>query len=245
MKTVLAALVVATGLLAACESSGSGGQERSVGELSDRAAEVTDQIAENDWDSVRADFDEVMLDEVTEERLVSAWNQLTMELGEYKSRGESRQVSEPGDFLVFETPMTFEGGEAKSRVAFHEDGRVAGLFLLEPDALQDRSVEELRDLASEITDLMAANDWPAVREDFDTTMTEQLTEDRLQTAWDEVVAAKGQYQSRGEPSQIPKPGNVVIFDTPMTFQQGEMKSRVAFHPEGRVAGLFILVPEAP
>jgi len=243
MKTVMAALAVAvTGLLAGCE--GEDGEERSVAELGDRAAEITDQIAENDWLSVRADFDDVMLDEVTEERLVSVWAQLTMALGGYESRGEPTQVSESGGSFVFETPMTFERGEAKSRVAFRGDGRVAGLFLLEPDAGDDRSVEELRDLASEITDLIAANDWSAVREEFDATMTEQLTEDRLQEAWNEVVAAKGEYRSRGEPTQVPMPGNVVVFDTPMTFEQGEMKGRLAFHPDGRVAGLFILVPDA-
>lgn len=104
---------------------------------------------------------------------------------------------------------------------------------------------ELGVRAAEITDLLAANEWRAVREDFDTTMEEQLTEDRLQTAWDQVVAAKGEYRSRGEPSQVPKPGDFVVFDTPMAFQQGEMKSRVTFHPDGRVAGLFTLVPDAP
>lgn len=59
-----------------------------------------------------------------------------------------------------------------------------------------------------------------------------------------MVAAKGEYQSRGEPSQVLKSGEIVTFDTPMTFEQGEMKSRVTFHPDGRVAGLFILAPEA-
>jgi hypothetical protein len=244
MKAVLAALVVATGLLAACESSDGGGEERSVGELRDRAAEITDHIAENDWDSVRTDFDEVMSDEVTEERLASVWDSLTTELGGYTSRGAPAQVSEPGDLLTFETPMAFERGAARSRVAFRRDGRIAGLLLL-PGALRDRPVEQLRERAAEITDLMAANDWAAVREDFDATMAAQLTEDRLRTAWDQVVAAKGPYRSRGEPSEVPGPGEVVVFDTPMAFEQGEMKSRVAFHNDGRVAGLFILVPEAP
>lgn len=61
MKAVLA-LVVAFGLLAACESSGGGGQERSMDELSDRAAEMTDQLGQNDWPAVRADFDTTMED---------------------------------------------------------------------------------------------------------------------------------------------------------------------------------------
>jgi hypothetical protein len=91
---------------------------------------------------------------------------------------------------------------------------------------------------------MVANDWEAVREDFDETMRKGLAEDGLANGWAEVVATKGAYVSRGEPTQVPKPGALTVFDTPLTFEKGEMKSRITFHADGRIAGLFILVPEA-
>lgn len=105
-------------------------------------------------------------------------------------------------------------------------------------------VEALRPKAAEVTDRMAANDWKAVRADFDETMAKALAEDGLANAWAQVVEEKGAYVSRGEPTQVPKLGEPLVFDTPMTFEKGEMKSRVAFHADGRIAGLFILVPEA-
>ena len=102
--------------------------------------------------------------------------------------------------------------------------------------------DELRSKAAALTDLMTRNDWPAVRQDFDATMREKLSEELLSTAWAQVTQARGAYRSRGEPTQIPKPGDVVVFDTPMTFERGEMKSRVSFRENGVVAGLFILEP---
>jgi len=105
-------------------------------------------------------------------------------------------------------------------------------------------VEALRPKAAEVTDKMVANDWKAVRADFDETMAKGLAEDGLANAWAQVVQLKGAYVSRGEPTQVPKPGQHLVFDTPMTFEKGDMKSRITFHADGRIAGLFILVPEA-
>ena len=31
-------------------------------------------------------------------------------------------------------------------------------------------------------------------------------------------------------------------DTPLTFERGEMRSRVSFHANGEIAGLFLLAP---
>lgn len=110
---------------------------------------------------------------------------------------------------------------------------------------QETSAEELADRAAGVTDQLGANDWAAIRKDFDETMTEALSEEGLRQAWEQVVAAQGEYKSRDEPVEGSGPGDITAFDTPMTFERGDMKSRVSFHPDGRIAGLFILVPEAP
>lgn len=95
-----------------------------------------------------------------------------------------------------------------------------------------------------MTDLLVQNEWKAIRDDFDEGMTKALAEDGLANAWNEVVEEKGPFVSRGEPTQVPKPGRFAVFDTPMTFEKGEMKSRLTFRANGDIAGLFILVPEA-
>ncbi len=84
-----------------------------------------------------------------------------------------------------------------------------------------------------MTDLIVANDWDAVRENFDPTMREKLTADGLATAWTSVVKEKGTFVSRGEPTQVRMDGDLVVFDTPMEFERGEMKSRVTLRATAR------------
>jgi hypothetical protein len=108
----------------------------------------------------------------------------------------------------------------------------------------DLVVEELRPRAAAITDQLAAHDWAKVRAQFDDTMKKKLAEDGLANAWGEVVKTKGEYRSRGEPVQLGSPAgkDLIVFDTPLEFERGAMKSRLTFHPDGTIAGLFILVP---
>ena len=107
-------------------------------------------------------------------------------------------------------------------------------------------VEVLRPKAAEITDQLAAHEWAKVRSQFDDNMKQGLAEDGLANAWDQVVKEKGEYKSRGEPTQLGSPAgkDLFVFDTPLEFERGPMKSRLTLHADGRVAGLFILVPEA-
>jgi hypothetical protein len=111
---------------------------------------------------------------------------------------------------------------------------------------KDLGVEELRPKATDVTDKLVANDWPAVRSQFDDNMKSKLAEDGLADGWKSVVAQKGAFKSRGEPVQKASPAgqDVLVFDTPLEFEQGPMKMRVAFHTDGTIAGLFILNPDA-
>lgn len=94
--------------------------------------------------------------------------------------------------------------------------------------------------AAEITDLHAAAKWAEIREDFDDNMRQKLTEQMLADAWRQLVTQLGPYQSRGEPRVAGVQGGVTAIDTPMFFEKGEMKSRVSFRRDGKIAGLFIL-----
>lgn len=134
MKRVIGLALIAVAI-AACSSSAASDEAVPIDDLETRAGEVTDQLAANDWAAVRADFDDNMTEKLTEELLVAAWEQVTGSRGAYESRGEPRQIPKPGDFMVFDTPMTFADGQMKSRVTFHEDGQIAGLFILEPDTI--------------------------------------------------------------------------------------------------------------
>lgn len=104
------------------------------------------------------------------------------------------------------------------------------------------------DLAAEaarVTDLLTEGKWAEIRTGFDETLTNSLSEAGLADAWQKVVGAFGAYTSRGEPKLVPKDEADEVYDTPMTFELAEMKSRIAFDDDGKITGLFILKPEVP
>lgn len=61
----------------------------------------------------------------------------------------------------------------------------------------EADLDALRRKAASVTDLVAKNDWKAVREDFDSTMSASLSEDGLESAWQQVAQQMGAYKSRG------------------------------------------------
>jgi hypothetical protein len=69
-----------------------------------------------------------------ESGLAAAWAQLIGLVGAYGGTGEpvSRQA---GDLTIVDIPMTFEASEMKGRVVYDQQGKVAGLFVLSPDAI--------------------------------------------------------------------------------------------------------------
>ncbi len=99
-----------------------------------RAVEVTEAIAANRWDELIAGFDETMTQQLGAQQLEDVWIVLVEDLGPYESHGDPIEIDAPGQFRVYDTPMTFLNGDAKSRVAFRTNGQIAGLFVLPPDA---------------------------------------------------------------------------------------------------------------
>jgi hypothetical protein len=252
-------LLAASAVLVGACGAGSGGDggtasptkgaSGDVEALRPKASTVTDQLIANDWPAVHAQFDETMAKAVAEDGLANGWNDVVKRNGAYKSRGEPTQqtTGSADDVIVFDTPLQFERGTVKTRVALRPDGRIAGLFLLpSDDGAGGLGVDDLRPRASAVTDQLIAHDWGAVRAQFDDNMRSKLSEEALADAWNGVVKQKGDYRSRGDATQKASPAgqDILVFDTPLEFAKGAMKSRVAFHTDGTIAGLFILTPEA-
>lgn len=105
--------------------------EHAVEDAGPRAVSTFTRWAERDW-GLRSDFNDTMLERLSEEMLASAWTQVTCALGGFVELGEPRQQLLGGNTVV-DVPMTFEKGEMKGRVAYDQDGKVAGLFILNPD----------------------------------------------------------------------------------------------------------------
>ena len=88
---------------------------------------------EERYDQVGADFSEAMAEELPQSALAAAWAQVVGLVGSYQGMGEpmTRQV---GDLTIVDIPLMFEASEMKGRVVYDKQAKVAGLFVLNPDA---------------------------------------------------------------------------------------------------------------
>ena len=82
------------------------------------------------------------------------------------------------------------------------------------------------------------------RETFNTQVREGLTDEVFGSGQATVAGLVGAYEGiSGEPF-VRRIGDHTVVDIPLRYEAGDMKGRVAFDPDGKVAGLFILTPEA-
>jgi hypothetical protein len=63
----------------------------------------------------------------------------------------------------------------------------------------------------------------------------------LSAAWAMLIGTVGTYEGMGQ-AMARQVGDLTIVDIPMTFESGEMKGRVVYDKQGKVAGLFVLPP---
>jgi hypothetical protein len=97
------------------------------------ARTVIDDLAQTRWADVRARFDAVMHDGLTEEGLAEAWAQIAGMVGAYQSHGAT-EATRTGLLTTTNTPLIFEAGEFVARIAFRDDRTIAGLYILNPEA---------------------------------------------------------------------------------------------------------------
>ncbi|MEH1125325.1 DUF3887 domain-containing protein [Micromonospora sp. CPCC 206061] len=98
------------------------------------------------------------------------------------------------------------------------------------------------DHAIALFDQWSAGHWDEVRREFDPTLTQTLSAAAIANAWTQVVDVVGAYEHMGEPS-VRQEDDYTMVDLPLHFETGPMKGRVAYNPQGQVAGLYILVPD--
>jgi Protein of unknown function (DUF3887) len=114
-----------------------------------------------------------------------------------------------------------------------------------------RTGEPMRDAvlpgaAERATQLMI--DWiegryDRVTADFSQVMSEKMSADGLADAWAQLAGLVGRYEQLGE-AVARQAGDLTIVDIPMSFEASEMKGRVVYDKDGKVTGLFVLLPDA-
>ncbi len=98
----------------------------------ERAIAIFTALAAGDWEGARADFDPTMTAALPASKLADTWAMVVGAVGAYERPGEPF-ARRQGDLTVVDLPLAFEAGEMTGRVALRSDGRVAGLFVLNPE----------------------------------------------------------------------------------------------------------------
>lgn len=101
------------------------------------ALDLIERITSAEWATVTARFDATMSAALSDTALADAWASMVALRGELESIG-TPFVRGHGLHTVVDVPLEQEAGELVFRVAFDADGRIAGLFFLDPDAASTR-----------------------------------------------------------------------------------------------------------
>jgi hypothetical protein len=101
--------------------------------LGQRAAQIVKQVSNGDWAAARADWDDVMLAELSPARLSEVWGQILASAGPLEAIGRP-SATRKGPYRIVDVPLAFEHGAMKARVTFNHNDAVSGLFVLLPDA---------------------------------------------------------------------------------------------------------------
>jgi hypothetical protein len=104
-------------------------------DAAERATAIVTDVLEGRMDDARPTFDAEVLEKFTDQVRGDALAQIAGLVGEFEGFGDAAPfVRRIGDHTVVDIPLRYEAGDMKARVAFDGDEKVAGLFILVPDA---------------------------------------------------------------------------------------------------------------
>jgi len=84
------------------------------------------------------------------------------------------------------------------------------------------------------------------RQSFNAQVTAAFTDEVRGNGLAKVASLVGEFEGFGEGEPfVRRIGDQTVVDIPLRYEAGDMKARVTFDTEETVAGIFILIPEAP
>lgn len=103
-------------------------------DAAERATGIVADVLEGRMDRARASFNAEVLEKFTDQVRGDALAQIAGLVGAFEGFGQAAPfVRRIGDHTVVDIPLRYEAGDMKARVAFDDDEKVAGLFVLAPE----------------------------------------------------------------------------------------------------------------
>jgi hypothetical protein len=104
-------------------------------DAAERAVEIVTAVLDGRMDEARQSFNAEVLAAFTDEVRANGLATVTGLVGAFEGFGAGEPfVRRIGDHTVVDIPLRYEAGDMKARVAFDADEKVAGLFILAPEA---------------------------------------------------------------------------------------------------------------
>jgi hypothetical protein len=100
--------------------------------------------------------------------------------------------------------------------------------------------------AAEIVTDVLEDRMDEARKSFNAEVLAAFTDEKRGSALATIAGLVGAFESFGEDEPfVRRIGDHTVVDIPLRYEAGDMKARVAFDADEKVAGLFILPPETP
>lgn len=102
-------------------------------EANSLAERVIADLVAGAWADVTARFDDEMRNGLSDDALAAAWAEVVAQVGTLL-RHDAPEAARAADLTITNTLLRFEAGEFVARITFRDDQRIAGLYILTPDA---------------------------------------------------------------------------------------------------------------
>jgi hypothetical protein len=104
-------------------------------DAAERATKIVTAVLEGRMDEARQSFNAQVLEAFTDEVRGDGLATVTGMVGAFEGFGTAEPfVRRIGDHTVVDLPLRYEAGDMKARVTFDTDEKVAGIFILTPEA---------------------------------------------------------------------------------------------------------------
>ncbi len=130
---------------------------------------------------------------------------------------------------------------------FFRDYKVTALYVTRNDFSgreeSRKEGKEIEDIARELVMLLVKGDYAKVVENFDGTMKTALPAEKLQEAWNTVIAKAGAFIEQ----QGVRKGKYLQYDIVFVtckFEKGTLDTKVVFNQEKQISGLFFVPSQA-
>jgi len=198
-----------------------------------RAREVVQLQANGDFAGAEKNFDQTMKDALPPEKLKDLWQKFGKFTDIEGTRTENLFI-----FQIVYVTTEFESQTVDFKIVFNTRGQVSGLWIVPSAASKPNSASQvLVTRAREVVQLQSKGDFAGAEKNFDQTMKDALSPERLRNIWQGI----GKYKDiEGTRTERLVDYQIVYITTKFDSQTVDFK--IVFNTQGQVSGLWIVPP---